>query len=222
MLRRKALGGLVASAVALLTLTFATGASAEDRVTLRPVSTSLFDLMIENPSLFEDRWAAVTRELNPGHPDLILGDPSAATVGPIPSPCVSVSANTFRCPAAELQSIIFDLGPGNDTFSAAQIERSMAPNLARIKVVLGSGNDEAVGGPVPNVIFGGAGRDLIMGGPLGDKLFGGGGNDFLVGQEGNDLFQCGKGRHDLFNDGPGKDLVNVRACERRVHREFVP
>jgi Ca2+-binding RTX toxin-like protein len=118
--------------------------------------------------------------------------------------------------------IFINLGPGNDTLSAGKLDPVEAAAVRIFYASLGPGRDVAVGAPVPNVIHGGQGRDLLMGGPDEDDLFGGGQNDFMVGLGGNDLLQCGKGNNDIFNDGPGKDLVNVRACEHRTHKQFAP
>jgi hypothetical protein len=156
-------------------------------------------------------------------PDLVLGDVTAGVADPIPSSCFRVDPTIIRCPQSSIGGITIDLGPGNDTLSAKGLEGLAAFTFKRFLTArLGAGNDVAVGAPAPNLLSGGPGRDMLMGGPFADELFGGGQNDFLVGQSGRDLFQCGNGPHDLFNDGPGKDLVNIRACEKRVHREFVP
>jgi hypothetical protein len=61
---------------------------------------------------------------------------------------------------------------------------------------------------------------MLKGGPYGDRLFGNGQNDFMIGLGGADLFRCGGGRKDRFNDGPGKDRVEVGSCEFRVHAQF--
>jgi Ca2+-binding RTX toxin-like protein len=171
-----------------------------------------------------NRMAFATVTPTGGSPDLVVGDLAAGIADPIPTICVRVDPTIIRCPLLMIDGVNIDLGPGNDTLSGKSLTDAPGYDISQLpfRAILGAGRDVALGGPGPNVIFGGAGRDLIMGGPLDDKLFGGAGNDFLVGEEGNDLFQCGGGPHDLFNDGPGRDLVNVKRCERRVHREFAP
>ena len=173
---------------------------------------------------YVNKLALVTVTPSGGSPDLVIGDVAAGIADPIPTVCARVDPTIIRCPQSMVGHITIDLGPGNDTLTAKGIQSTRAFDIHReyLRLFLGQGNDVAEGSPGPNAIFAGPGRDLIMGGPLGDKLFGGAQNDFMVGLGGNDLFQCGKGPHDLFNDGPGKDLVNIRACEKRVHRESVP
>jgi Ca2+-binding RTX toxin-like protein len=153
-------------------------------------------------------------------PDLVTGDVTAG-IASIPPSCFMVDPTIFRCLQSSITGININLGGGNDTLSAKEIQE-INLRVARFNAELGKGNDVAVGGPFPNVILGGPGRDMIMGGPFDDRLLGGPQNDFSVGLGGNDFFNCGKGPNDLFNDGPGKDLVNVRTCEQRVHRQFVP
>jgi Ca2+-binding RTX toxin-like protein len=154
-------------------------------------------------------------------PDLVVGDVTAGITS-FPPSCFMVDPTIFRCLQSSITGININLGPGNDTLNAQGISLPEGFDAKKefIKLYLGRGRDVAKGAPAPNLISGGPGRDLIMGGSFDDHLFGGAGNDLLVGEEGNDLFQCGKGPHDLFNDGPGRDLVNVRTCEVRVHQGF--
>jgi Ca2+-binding RTX toxin-like protein len=167
--------------------------------------------------------ALVTVTPSGGSPDFVIGDVAAGISDPLPSACPRVDPTIVRCPLSMIHSVNVGVGAGNDTVSVKGLYAAAAYDIQQIYIKLAKGNDVAVGGPAsPNTILGGAGRDMIMGGPFGDRLFGGGQDDFLVGLGGNDLFQCGSGDADLFNDGPGKDLVNVKTCERRVHREFVP
>jgi Ca2+-binding RTX toxin-like protein len=209
---------LVAAAPANASL----GTGASVTTTQRPDLRST--LQITDPFREDNRMAFATVTPEGGSPDLVVGDLGAGIADPIPTICVRVDPTIIRCPLLMIDGANIGLGPGNDTFSGKSLTDASGYDISqfRIQLILGTGRDVALGGPGPNVIFGGAGRDMIMGGPLEDKLFGGAGNDFLVGEEGNDLLQCGKGPHDLFNDGPGRDLVNIRACERRVHHEFAP
>jgi hypothetical protein len=193
---------------------------AEVQLNTRPDlrSTSL----VVNAFAENNRMALATVTPSGGSPDLVIGDIAVGIADPIPSVCARVDATTIRCPQLMINDIRIDLGPGNDTVSARDIHAAEGHDISQIYVNLGKGNDVAVGGPFPNVLLGGPGRDMLMGGAFSDRLFGGADNDFLVGLEGKDLFQCGKGPEDLFNDGPGKDLVNVRTCEHRVHKVFLP
>src|SRR4051794_15892547 len=169
-----------------------------------------------------NRMALATVTPSGGSPDLVIGDVAVGIADPIPSVCARVDMTTIRCPQLMINDIRIDLGPGNDTLSDRAIYAAEGHDISQINVNLGKGNDVAVGGPFPNVLLGGPGRDALMGGASSDRLFGGAGNDFLVGEAGDDLFQCGGGPEDLFNDGSGKDLVNVRTCENRVHKQFAP
>jgi len=171
---------------------------------------------------YVNQMALATVAPSGGSTDLVVGDVAAGIADPLPSICPRVDPTIIRCPLSMIHMINIDLGPGSDTLSAEGVDQAAAYDITQlyIKAHLGKGRDVAVGGPGTNVIFGGAGNDMIMGGPLRDKLFGGAQNDFLVGLGGNDLFQCGKGSRDRFNDGPGKDLVNVATCEVRVHSKF--
>jgi Ca2+-binding RTX toxin-like protein len=219
--RRGAATFLIAGAVAVLGLV---PASAQAGLHVTYDAAHNGDLVLRaDYSDYVNKLALATVTPSGGSTDLVVGDVAAGIADPLPSFCPRVDPTIIRCPLSMIHEVNIDLGRGNDTLSASSFEKAVAAYWrVAWKANLGPGNDVAVGAPGPNVIFGGPGRDLIEGGPLFDKLYGGAGNDFLVGNEGNDLFQCGKGPQDLFNDGPGKDLVNIRTCERRVHREFVP
>jgi Ca2+-binding RTX toxin-like protein len=193
-------------------------------VSFGPAGNGTYALHLSDEAPEANQLAIVTVVPSGGAPDLVFGDRSAGISGPLPPFCFIVDPTIFRCPASMIGGLEVNLGPGNDTLSAKEIDAALNREIALryINANLAKGRDVAVGGPVRNVIIGGPGRDMLMGGPLGDKLFGGGQNDFLVGLGGSDLFQCGSGNQDLFNDGPGKDLVNVRTCEDRTHRQFLP
>jgi RTX calcium-binding nonapeptide repeat (4 copies) len=155
-----------------------------------------------------------------GSPDLVLGDLSAGIPDPIPSICQRVDLETIRCPLNLITAVDADLGPGNDIWGASTIEDVDTAALRVFRAFMGPGNDRAVGGDVRSQLHGGPGRDLLAGGPDRDLLFGNAGNDFMVGLGGRDVFRCGNGRKDRFNDGKGKDRVDVGACELRVGSKF--
>ena len=220
-LGKSALARLTAGVVALFAFVPAS-AQAGLTVTYNPAGDGDW-VLSASYSDYVNKLALVTVTPSGGTPDFVIGDVSAGIADPIPSVCFRVDPTIIRCPQSLVGQVNIDLGRGNDTLTAKGLEGLAAFTFRRfLTAQLGAGNDVAEGAPAANRIFGGPGRDMVMGGPFGDKLFGGGQNDFLVGQAGKDLFQCGKGRNDLFNDGPGADLVNVATCERRVHREFVP
>ena len=214
---RTRLAGFVA-AVALLAIAPAS-AQAGITATFDPAGNGTLVIQADY-SDYVNNVALVTVTPSGGEPDLVIGD-VAAGITSIPSFCFMVDPTIFRCPQSKIGQINLNLGRGNDKLTAQGLEGLAAFTMQRfLTAQLGPGNDVAEGAPAANTIFGGSGRDMIMGGPFGDRLFGGAQNDFLVGQGGNDLFQCGKGPHDRFNDGPGKDLVNVGTCEVRVHSKF--
>jgi Ca2+-binding RTX toxin-like protein len=219
-LRGRTLAGLSAVVIAVLAVVPASANAAGGLV----VSLSGGQLRITGDNEVNDVALVTVTPPGSSSPDLVVGDVSAGIADPIPPFCPRVDPTIIRCPHSMIHGIDVNLGPGNDTLSAKGISEVEAYDITQIYIqaFLGKGRDVAQGSPARNAISGGAGNDMIMGGPLGDRLFGGGQNDFLVGLGGNDLFQCGAGDHDLFNDGPGKDLVNVRTCEKRVHRAFVP
>jgi Ca2+-binding RTX toxin-like protein len=207
------IAGLVALALA------PASASAGIHATFDPAGNGTLTIQADY-SDYVNEVALVDVTPNGGQTDLVIGDVAAGIADPLPSICPRVDPTIIRCPLSMIHGINIDLGRGNDTLSAKGLSPEVRIALRYINANLGQGRDVAVGGPTRNTLIGGPGRDLLMGGPLGDKLFGGSQNDFLVGLGGNDLFQCGKGSADRFNDGPGKDLVNVGTCEVRVHTRF--
>jgi RTX calcium-binding nonapeptide repeat (4 copies) len=155
-----------------------------------------------------------------GVPDLVIGDLFAGIPDPIPSFCQRVDIETIRCPLNMVSVVEGNLGPGNDVWGMSTIEDVDMAALRLARAYMGPGNDRAVGGEVRSQLHGGKGRDLLAGGPERDLLYGDAGNDFMVGKGGPDVFRCGAGIKDRFNDGKGKDLVDVGACELRVHSLF--
>ena len=211
-----------ATVIALLALAPASAqAGVEANAATVTGETGLFSLLLNDDFPHRNRMALVTFTPDGGSTDLVIGDVAAGIDDPIPSICFRVDPNIIRCPLSTIHDVNIDLGAGNDTLSTSGFDAAVA-QYWELAARLGPGNDTALGGPFPNLIYGGPGRDLIQGGPFNDRLFGGGQNDFLVGLAGRDLFQCGTGPDDRFNDGPGKDLVNVATCERRLHGNFVP
>jgi Ca2+-binding RTX toxin-like protein len=135
---------------------------------------------------------------------------------PIPPFCVRGDSMFVRCPLTGLTEVEANLGPGNDVWGVGITQGIDAAALEVFIAYLGAGRDQAAGGIVPNEIHGGGGRDDILGGPARDLLFGDGKNDILFGLGGNDRFRCGKGNRDRFNDGAGRDVVDLGTCEIRI------
>ncbi len=78
---------------------------------------------------------------------------------------------------------------------------------ASMNVLLGDGNDVAIGGILADTMYGGAGNDVLLGNKGNDLLFGDAGNDQLQGGEGHDTLSGGLGR-DTLNGGIGEDLLD--------------
>jgi Ca2+-binding RTX toxin-like protein len=207
------IAGLVALALA------PASASAGIHATFDPAGNGTLIIQADHSDYVND-VALVDVTPSGGQTDLVIGDVAAGIADPLPLICPRVDPTIIRCPLSMIHGINIDLGRGNDTMSAKGLSPAVRIALRYINANLGSGRDVAVGGPTRNTLAGGPGRDVLTGGNFGDKLFGGGQNDFLVGLGGNDLFQCGNGGKDRFDDGPGKDLVNIGTCEVRVHAKF--
>ncbi len=116
---------------------------------------------------------------------------------------------------ADVTSILFWGGAGNDTFANAFVDEDGIAHFNNIPCVAyghggydilvgGSANDYLYGGTEDDWLFGYAGIDHLFGGDGLDMLNGGDGNDFLYGQGGNDeLF--GETGDDWLAGGPGND-----------------
>jgi hemolysin type calcium-binding protein len=129
--------------------------------------------------------------------------------------CSPNGAQRVRCPVASVQSLILDMGDGND----------YADNDLSVPAWIygGFGSDVLIGGNVTDTINGGAGNDGIEG-SLGD--------DVVDGAEGADVVQALYGRDkvtyagrsagvnvsldDVANDGEAGEGDNIRASIRDV------
>ena len=84
-----------------------------------------------------------------------------------------------------------------------------APDLRRISIDLGDGNDvldSGDGAPALSV-SGGAGNDTIVGGSHNDTLRGDDGDDSIIGNAGDDSINGGTGSDTLFGNA-GQDTIN--------------
>jgi Ca2+-binding RTX toxin-like protein len=104
---------------------------------------------------------------------------------------------------ADLNTITFLMGDGDDTASAA------AQSNAAITFLVsgGSGNDMLTGSPNADIIGGGEGNDTIVGLAGVDLMNGEGGDDTITGGPGNEQNQLGGDGNDTFiwNPGDGSD-----------------
>ena len=222
-MRKPGLRGLVSSVAvvaALLIAALAPSGASATKLTLENLGPLEWHILLNDPLHHVNHVGVTTTTPTGGSPDLVIGDLADGIDDPVPFPCQRVDAMIVRCPLNMITGFTADLGGGNDTFGIGVTQDIDTAALQIYTAYLGAGNDVAKGGPVINQFYGGSGRDELKGGPKADFLYGGAQNDFSVGLGGNDLFECGKGRHDRFNDGPGKDKVNVGTCEFRVHTIF--
>jgi Ca2+-binding RTX toxin-like protein len=91
-----------------------------------------------------------------------------------------------------LQTIDVDLGDGDDTLTATELDAVFA--------LLGRG------GEGDDILFGGAGNDVLLGEEGRDIIIANGGNDFVSGGEGNDILISGDG-NDVIVGGDGNDVL---------------
>jgi Ca2+-binding RTX toxin-like protein len=99
-------------------------------------------------------------------------------------------------------------------FSRVYANHAGVGGVQRLRITLGSGNDQVDNvSPFPMVVFGQAGDDVIWGGTGNDTIYGGNGNDSLRGMGGHDRLygQAGNDNlrgHGVNTDGPGDDLLD--------------
>ena len=126
---------------------------------------------------------------------LIVHDAGATSFGLVGVRCSTVPSGTGATVSCKLKSpTIFhaDLGGGNDS-----VNGSTLPQLVRLDVRTGDGD---------NVVFGGAGGDAVRGETGTDVFNGGGGNDRLTAGTGAATIDGGDGKDQVVG-GPGNDLV---------------
>jgi Ca2+-binding RTX toxin-like protein len=88
--------------------------------------------------------------------------------------------------------------------------RDVLRGTPRRDVIVGrAGNDRILGSDGSDRICGNIGRDEIRGGRGSDRIFGGGSNDRMYGGPGSDRFDEYDAGDDLFDGGPGLDLLHM-------------
>lgn len=129
---------------------------------------------------------------------VLIHDDNASAFAFIGANCTSVPAGTGATVSCKKKSptiVHMNLEGGDDS-----VDGSSLPQLVRLDVRTGDGN---------NVVFGSAGNDIIRGEASatgGDILQGGNGNDRLTAGTGPAAFSGGAG-NDIITGGPGGDLV---------------
>jgi len=167
-----------------------------------------------------------------------ISDPKG--VKKLPDGCFRFSDNAIHCPVELVNSIVIDLGNGDDTLTVDEdVAEDFGINAGDgdDTVEAGSGDDEIEGedgndvldgnrgndtregGPGNDLLRGSPGKDLEKGGPGNDRVNGGGGADKLRGNSGRDRLKGGGG-DDKLNGGSGRDRCiggpgseTVRSCE---------
>ena len=154
------------------------------------------------------------RQVQSGGNGVVITD-STGTVSPQSPDCVANGSTEAQCiaPASvegrRVERVSVTI------LTADRDDRVRAGGAVTGRVLLGSGNDRAVGGDGALVIFGssgndrvrsGAGADFLEGGPGADLLDGGRGEDSVRGGRGNDRLFGGAGA-DRISDGGGVDRV---------------
>ena len=108
---------------------------------------------------------------------------------------------------ALFRSITITGGSRADSINLNGLLRSVYPNLTRISLNGGAGNDIIIGSDFDDSISGGLGNDMLIGGSGNDSLRGEDGNDSLVGSAGQDSIFGGLGA-DTLNGNAGDDQLD--------------
>ena len=110
----------------------------------------------------------------------------------------------------------------NDNINLSQVDRASFPNLEKVTIFGGHGEDQIIGSEIADLIFGGkhadhinsrGGDDTIYGGPGHDEMLGGSGADKLYGGNGQDRLFGNlahsdlDGQQDTLQGGRGKDFA---------------
>lgn len=113
---------------------------------------------------------------------------------------VTIDGQTQTFNLADIVSLDFNLGQGNDLFTAAAGSPPASVNG-------GQGSDTIAGATGNDTLNGGLGADRLTGGKGNDFVLGGRGNDSLVGGDGRDLLIGGRGINTSQGDVGSDTLV---------------
>lgn len=105
-----------------------------------------------------------------------------------------------------IQTLVIIGSEGADTIELQSLFSMDFPNLRKVSVQGGNGDDTIIGSELPDSIFGGDGADSIAAGLGNDTILGGNGDDELDGDEGNDSLEGGSG-DDSLNGGDDDDTL---------------
>ena len=153
-------------------------------------------------------------------PDIVFLSPGGIQPLPLGSPCIVQSADSVRCPLANLESLLIQFeGGGNDRLDTTRYTSPTTAGFdASLAFRMGEGNDRMAGGPLDEDWFGGpgndfaktgAGRDRLIGQAGNDRMFGGPGIDFFSGGRGNDFARGGGGRRQGIRRPRGRQLQGL-------------
>jgi Ca2+-binding RTX toxin-like protein len=127
---------------------------------------------------------------------------------------------------AQLQAMRFDLGGGNDKFTATRdvdVDLYVQGGSGDDQIKGGSGNDTMLGGEGNDLVRGGYGNDTLYGADASggssrqsDKIYGGRGDDRMFGSNGDDKMYASMGNdmmyglngNDHLSAGEGNDRVD--------------
>jgi Ca2+-binding RTX toxin-like protein len=123
--------------------------------------------------------------------DIVVEDEGAAITASCAGGSSAVFGQPARCPAAAVARIRVLLGDGNDGTTPTDFDLPL-------EVDGGEGNDFATGGAGPDLLTGGPGDDTSYGYGGNDRMDGGDGDDYLLGYEGDDTLDGGSGSDTLF------------------------
>ncbi len=129
---------------------------------------------------------------------------------------ISINGERVSFDNADVSSLYFEGGEGNDTFvNRTSLDSLAYGNRGQDRLVGGPGVDEFHGGPDDDRLYGSGGNDSlhgdygddrIYGGEGDDSIYGWYGNDYLLGHNGNDYISGYLGNDEL-RGGNGNDTL---------------
>src|SRR4029079_17162365 len=121
------------------------------------------------------------------------------------TPSGGVGNDTYRVQEAD-DVVSEGIGAGNDLVIST-LDYGLAANVERLALALGSGDIDATGNGLANILTGNEGANQLAGLGSNDTLIGGAGNDTLDGGTGGDAMIGGAGDDRYLVDAVG-DAVN--------------